>query len=103
MVFKQQSGPWSWLVSNIPHSSDSNKISYGHLLSTLCSIMKWHTIVTFPPGIAMHQENCFSGLFMQDCTHALLFVEEKGCDACIAETCLRMLLHEDIAAFRKEN
>jgi hypothetical protein len=36
--------------------------------------MKWHTIVSFPPDIAMHNENHFSGLLMQDCTHALLVI-----------------------------
>jgi hypothetical protein len=64
--------------------------------------MKWHTIVSFSPDTAMHHENYFSGLFMQDCTHALPVVEEKDCDACTAETCLRMLLCEDIATVKKK-
>jgi hypothetical protein len=40
----------------------------------------------------MHHENHFSGLFMQNCRHALLVVAEKDCDACTAETHLRILL-----------
>jgi hypothetical protein len=90
MIFKKQSGTWSWLVSNILYSSVP--VSYGHLFITVCSIMKWHTIVRFPPDIAMHHEYRFSGLFMQDCTHVLLVVAEKDCDACTAETHLRILL-----------
>ena len=102
MILKKQSGTWSWLVSNILRSYESNTVSYIHLLIIFCSILKWHTTVTFPPDIARHHENHFSGLFMQDCTHALPVVAEKDCDACTPETHLSMLLGEGIATVKKK-
>lgn len=102
MIFKKQYGTWSWLVSSILYSSETNTASYRHLFITVCSIMKWHTIVSFPPDIAMHHENHFSGLFMQDCTHALLVVIEKDCDVCTAETHLRILLVKILQQLKKK-
>lgn len=102
MIFKKQSGTWSWLVSTILYSSETNTVSYGHVLITVCSIMKWHTVVSFPLDIAMHHENHFCGLFMQDCTHGLPVVAEKDCDACIAETYLRILLVKILQQLKKK-
>jgi hypothetical protein len=103
MIFKKQSGTWSWLVSNMLHSFELNTASCDHLLVTFFSIMKWPIIVSFLLEIAKHLENHFSGMFLQYCTYALPVVAEKDCDTCAAETHLRMLLGEGIATVRKNH
>jgi len=101
MIFKKQYGTCSWLIGNILYSSETITLSYDHLLITVCSIMKWHNIVSFPPDIAMHHVNHFSHLFMQDCTHSLFVVTEKDCDACTAETRLRIILVKILQQLKK--